>query len=342
MKHLDSSRFAVDIIKMTEKEAKKSVNKGTVSAYVIIPEGFVDSIMTGENEQITLVTADSSEDIMTKLVYEFMDEISHYLIETQNSITGLENYMREAGEEEEITGAIDDINILYVNLIMNRDDLFEIKTVRNDSGAVSSLAGIICGLMVFMLMLFPLAYCPLYVRRSVTLNEFLSSRGIGIISQVLCEYFSYLVMALLCLLPLISLIVYVIHASGLEVIEWKAGFFEDYMYFVLGFIPLLIMFSALQYMLFLVCDNYISGIGIQFVCAVILGYLGGCFYPLSFFPEAVRDLAPFQPAGLSVKYLGDILLANESGGILLAVFAYAVLFLVLSVLILGGRMRYEK
>ena len=64
MRQFDSSRFAVELMEMTEDEAVKKVNSGELSGYAVIPEGFVDSVMTGENTKITLVTTDASEDLI--------------------------------------------------------------------------------------------------------------------------------------------------------------------------------------------------------------------------------------------------------------------------------------
>lgn len=342
MKHFDSSRFAVEIVELDEDEAIELTKEGKLSGYAVIPEGFVNSIMTGENRQITLVTANSSEDLMSQLVVEFMDQISGYLLETQNSIYGLQRYMIDESMTDDIGKSVNDINLFYVNLVMRRDSLFAPMQFIDTGNTVSSSAGYICGLTVFLVMLFGIAYSPVYTRRDLSLNAVLRSRGVGLVFQVAGEYLSYLFMMLLCILPLMSGIVYAVHRSGIVITEWEQGYFEDYGYFVMGYIPVIIMFAALQYMLFLTADNFIAGVSLQFICAVVLAYLGGCLYPLSFFPEFIRKSAMYQPAGIAYRYLADILLVNDGKTALARMIIFTFVFLAAALMILDRRLKHEK
>ncbi|MBR6487077.1 MAG: ABC transporter permease [Lachnospiraceae bacterium] len=341
MKHFDSSRFAVEMEELTEEEARRLVMKGAISGYAVIPEGFVDSIMTGENKKITLVTTNASRDLLSSLVIEFTDQISGYLLETQNSIYGLSSYLNDAGITDR-SAAINEINLFYVNLVMRRDDLFEPIEIIDEGSSVSQAAGYICGLTIFLVMLFGIAYSPVYTRRELSLNAVLRSRGVGTVRQSLCEYLSYLLVMLLCIIPIISTLVFAIHRSGIVIAEWESGFIEDYIYFVAGYIPVIIMFASMQYMLFLAADNFIAGVSLQFICSVLLAYLGGCLYPLSFFPEMIRKLAPYQPAGAAYEHLSRILLVKDTDGPLIKMGIYAVLFFAVSIFIMNRRLKYEK
>ncbi len=341
IRHFDSSRFAIDILQMDEEEAKRCVRKGTISGYAVIPEGFVDSIMTGENRKITLVTTNASKDLLSSLVVEFTDQISGYLLETQNSIYGLSSYMNDEGIEDRAT-PINEINLFYVNLVLKRDSLFEPIEIIDEGAGVSQAAGYICGLTIFLIMLFGIAYSPVYTRREMSLNAVLESRGVGTLPQVLCEYISYLLMMLLCMIPIMSATVFAIHRLGINVTEWEKGFFEDYVYFVAGYIPIIVMFAAMQYMLFLAADNFIAGVSLQFICSVVLAYLGGCLYPLSFFPEIIRKAAPFQPAGAAYDHLAAILLVKDTTTPLIRMLAYAAVFVIASVFIMNRRVKHEK
>ena len=342
MKHFDSSRFAVELTEMTEEEAVKMVDQGKLSGYAVIPEGFVDSVMTGENKKITLVTTNASEDLMSALVIEFMDQISGYLLETQNSIYGMQRYMLDAGKKDDVRRAINDINVFYVNLVMRRDSLFAPIELIDTGNTVSSTAGYVCGLTIFLVMLFGITYSPLYTKREMSLNAVLRSRGVSIMIQILTEYLSYLFMMLLCIIPLMSAIVYALDRSGVVITEWEQGFFEDYRYFVQGYIPVVIMFASLQYMLFLIADNFIAGVSLQFICAVAMAYLGGCLYPLSFFPEFIRKAAEFQPAGLAYGYLADILLVKDTSRHLFFILIYTAVFLIVAGIIMDRRLKHEK
>ena len=160
--------------------------------------------------------------------------------------------------------------------------------------------------------------------------------------MILTEYLSYLLMMLLCIIPLMSGIVYALDRSGVRIAEWEQHFFSDYRYFVQGYIPIVIMFASIQYMLFLAADNFIAGVSLQFICSMALAYLGGCLYPISFFPEFIRKAAGYQPAGIAYGYLADILLVKDTGRHLSMMLIYTAAFLIIAGIIMDRRLKHEK
>ncbi|MCR5419568.1 MAG: ABC transporter permease [Lachnospiraceae bacterium] len=342
VRYFDSSRFALKLVEMSEEEAKIQTGNGEISGYAIIPEGFAASIKTGENKPVILVTSKAVDNIVSLLVRDFADSISKYLNETQSSIYGVEAYLKSLGGYEDVWKEINDINKYYVNLVLHRDELYEPVVIVKNKAKLSANAGFMCGFMIFMIAMFGIAYTSIYVRRSVALNSVLASGGLSIIFQVMAEYIAYLCAMFFCLMPMIVMIVLGVYGSGISIYEWERWFLEDYSYFIRGFIPLIIMFSAAQYLLFLVADNYIFGIFLQFVFAVFFSYMGGCLYPISFFPEVVRRIAGYQPCGLAYGYLADIILLNNGSGRFVGMLLYSLVFIVASVCVMSRRIRNEN
>ena len=83
----------------------------------------------------------------------------------------------------------------------------------------------------------------------------------------------------------------------------------------------------------------VSGILLQFLSAVVQGYLAGCFYPSSFFPEGLRHLGALLPAGVGMRYLRAHLLSLPDTAQLVWVWGYFALFLLLSLLLRSRRNR---
>jgi ABC-2 type transport system permease protein len=78
-------------------------------------------------------------------------------------------------------------------------------------------------------------------------------------------------------------------------------------------------------------DTLVSGALIQFICTVFLGYLSGCFYPISFFPPFMRTLSLFIPSGLAREYMSSVLTGSLSAEIVIAVSGYFLCLMGLSV-----------
>jgi hypothetical protein len=73
LKSFDSSRFSLDIVELSEAEAKKSLQSRDIAGYAVIPQGFIEAAMYGDVGRITFVTnntgADISPSILVGLVF---------------------------------------------------------------------------------------------------------------------------------------------------------------------------------------------------------------------------------------------------------------------------------
>ena len=59
IKKMDSSRFYIDLVNMTEEKAKKALENGEISGYVHIPDNFINDITTGEDVALRYVSSDT-------------------------------------------------------------------------------------------------------------------------------------------------------------------------------------------------------------------------------------------------------------------------------------------
>lgn len=97
--------------------------------------------------------------------------------------------------------------------------------------------------------------------------------------------------------------------------------------------PVTAMFAALQFLLYELVTCVVSGLLLQFVCGIGMGYLSGFFYPAAFFPDAIKRIGSILPTGVALQYV-DSSVAEEgalTGGF--GVLLYLAVFLALSVLV---------
>ena len=69
---------------------------------------------------------------------------------------------------------------------------------------------------------------------------------------------------------------------------------------------------------------------------VILGYISGCFYPINFFPKALRVLSSGLPSGIARGYLASLITDTASVWQVVAILGYTAILLVIS-----GFIRYR-
>ena len=336
LKNLDSSRFFIDFLEMDEEEAKGRLAKGELSAYAVVPDGFVDSVMVGDNLQIAYVTGTGVSNLITGVMNEVAETISLLLTESQSAIYGMQDMLVDYGKTDKFWTYTDDLYLRFIAFIVDRTDAYEVEEL-GISRELSYAGYYACGIFVLFLLMWGITCSGLLVRKNEALQKLLAAKGQNGLSQVICEYTAYLSMMLLNITAVMVIIMVCMDKFGVSIPEWNKSDATVVLGFALRMLPVFVMIAALQFVLYELTADMVSALLVQFLCAVGLGYLSGCFYPASFFPKGVQILAEWLPSGAALKYADGLLLDEVYGGSLGLVCVYAVLFVALAVWV-----RYRK
>ena len=326
LQNLDSTRFSVEFFPMSEEEARQQLELGELTAYARIPDDLVESIMSGENSKITYVTSSGSAEIVTLLSQELMEVVSELLVEAQNAIYGMQRLLRQNGRKDILWEATDEINLRYFDLILARTDFYELEIV-GVSNQLSLAGYYVCSMMLFFLLLWGIACSPLFVKQDLAMQKLLKSRGQSIRGQVAGEYTGYVVLMLMSFWAIGVALLLAANVAGITVPEWESAGIGEQLQFILSTLPVAAVIAAMQFFLFELVSGIVSGVLLQFLSAVCLGYVSGCFYPISFLPEGIQRLASVLPTGIALEYLNQSMLGELSVGGIAAMMGYAALFL---------------
>lgn len=338
IQNLDSSRFAISFIDMTEEEAKENLLQGKISAYVVIPEGFVDSLVTGENKPITYVTSVGASGVGSTIMNELVETISKLVVESQNAIYGAQWYMADHGMQDVYWDATDELYLQIANFILGRTQVYELETV-GVAHQLSFVGYYACGVLVLFLLLWGIVCSPLFVKRSHTLPKLLKSRGRNVLGQVLGEYLAYVVLMLGTLALIFALLAVVMGMTGMTLPEWEGQGVGALFLFFIELIPVCMLLSALQFLVYETVSGMVGSVLAQFLIAIGLGYISGCLYPISFFPESIQKLAAYLPTGAAVEYAGACLKQTGWGGAFMVMTVYFALFFGLAVMVRTYKIR---
>lgn len=338
LRNLDISRYTVELLELTEEEAERGLRSGALSAYVIIPEGFVDAIVHGELRPLTYVSADSSHGITALFKEEMLSAISGMLIESQNGIYAMQALMREGGVTVGWSDHTDTLNVRYFNLILSRAQNAPVRII-GVSDSLSFPGYMLSGIAVLLLFLCGISFCPLFVRRDMALPRRLCAGGQGALSQTLGEWCAYVLFMLLSVLLIFTAVFTVLGDAAALIPELEGFGAAEAARLVLAFVPGILLITALQYLLFLCCDGIVSGVLCQFLSAIALTYIGGCFYPIRFFPDFIQRLSAYLPSGMARVYLAHCLTGDGTAAEVLLLLAVTALFVGLSAAVRRIRMR---
>ena len=128
LQEMDSSRFTCTIEQMTETEARQELERQEINGYLIIPDDFVRSVMSGENDKVTFVTGTAQYGLGTMLARELADAVSTLLTETQSGIYAFIRFARQEGETDSLDEQILQMNFRYFDVVLPRTNIYEVDT----------------------------------------------------------------------------------------------------------------------------------------------------------------------------------------------------------------------
>ena len=159
--------------------------------------------------------------------------------------------------------------------------------------------------------------------------------------QVLCELLVYVAMLFVTMLAL-----FFAADLGIRLLPTGQLFLSntiraDLFSLAIRLFPALLAMAAMQFFLYELCDNIVSALLLQILCALSLGYISGCFYPIGFLPKSIQQLSSVTPSGAARQYLEALISNAKNGKEVLLLVGFAVLFFVLSVLVRNRRVRSQ-
>ena len=152
------------------------------------------------------------------------------------------------------------------------------------------------------------------------IQRVLKERGLSPFRQILLEnlafflfFFSFLIILLIVIFVPVSKI------------------FSSFLSVVFALIPLVILIVCFAKFIFEVSGNLLNGSLLYFFSTLILCYFGGCFYPISTFPEFFQNIASWLPSGIALNYGASLLKGKTIVPELFGLLGYSVAFLAFTI-----------
>lgn len=320
----DSSRFSIKITVMSEKEAKASLQKGNISAYVVIPEGFIEDALYGKIKPLKYVSTNGSVGVVSIFKDEVTRSIEELLIQSQKGVYGLDGTMTNHGYKD--TGKyLDELNIEYVELIINRSNMYRVSEMGISDG-LSMFEYIFFGVIILFLLLSGLPYAAVFIKRDYSLNKLLASKSTGTLKQISGEYIAYLLVNFFTAVVVMCAVIAILPYAGVSGVT-EIIMLAKPVVLIIGLFCIMAMTSAFSIMIFELTKDIISGVLMHFFLTVSLCYISGCLYPIYTFPKIIQRISPFLPTGMARALLADCVLGKSVASHILGLCVYMVIFI---------------
>lgn len=332
---MDTVRFAIETREMDAETAEAALKSGEISGYLDIPKNFMRSVLNGSNNYpISCVVNSASAGINVTLTEEFARLASNMFTEIQRGVYSVCEVAYDIGRDEDIDEQVEKINMIYANHVLNRSDLFKCRIVNSDE-KISYVGYYACSGLLFFALMWGISSCRFFSGRNAMLGKLLRVHGIDSGNQLLCEYAAYFIVTAVTVLGCWSLLAVLARIAGVGETERALCGFG----FAIKLIPVILMLSMMQFTLYEVMSGTVGAVLAQFLAAVGFGYISGCFYPNTFFPELIRNTAEMLPVGVAFAYMRKIACGETVWRELGLNVLYTVIFASVSVMLRKRKIR---
>ena len=326
LESFDSTRFAIEILQMEEPEAAKALARGTIAAYVVIPEEFISEAFHGNILPLRLVSTNGASGIVSVFKEEITRMVSVLLLDAQRGVFGL----IDSFEPQSVPyrqDLVDGLAIEYVEFVFARGNAYSTRQL-SITGALQFAEYLVCGLSVLFVLLVCLPFTPLLIRQNEALGLMLRSKGRSTVAQILCDFAAWL-LTLLCLFLLLGIGA----AVALRVFLPDLAEQLDLWKIAGRLLPVVIMAASFGFFLCGLSRDLISGVLVHFFGVIALCFVSGCMYPVTFFPERVQSLVAWLPTGIAQAQLSTCFTGRSPQTHTLRLLAYSAAFVIIGILI---------
>ena len=321
LNNMDASRLSVKFESLDEENAKKALREGRIAGYFKIDKDFIEGLENGENRPVIYVS--SSGGLMNELSKEVASVFSVLIVNSERVICAVDEYLSEHKDVYDRETANTELNMSLLKNVFTRGKIYNIET-KALTGEVSVKDNYICAMIIILTALSGVGLGSLLSGKKDTLQEVLKSRGLSYISSIICE----LITVTLYILILI-IFGFGIFLLAINFLQDKSFISPDYFEFFCNIFAVSIMFASMHLFIYELIYQRVTAVLTEIILGILLCYIGGCIYPLSFFPDIIQKISVFLPSTAGKNILISGL------GYRLDLFSLAVVFLY-TVLFMGG------
>jgi hypothetical protein len=320
LNNMDASRFSIKFINMDETAAKKSLKSGEIIGYFKIDKDFIEALEKGENRPVEYIS--SGAGMISALSKEVASVFSTLLVNSERAIYATDNYLIDHPQAYNRERANTEFNIELLKNVMSRGKIYDVKSIDTVSG-LSDTDNYICGMSVLFMMLTGLGLGGLLSEKNESLLRVLKSRGLSYGDSLIADMFVislYIILTVLIFTGGMALTGAILPGNYNSV-----NLFE----YCKDIVFLSVMFASMHLFIYEIIYKRIVAVLTELLLGISLGYIGGCIYPISFFPDIIRKLSIFLPSGAGIQVLSDGM------GYSVDIFCF-IIILVYSILFIGG------
>lgn len=305
----------------TESQGRMDLEQGKIQALLILPEGFVNKVLTGVNTPAKIIL-NRNQVLEARLLETLAEAGASTLSASQGALyAAFEVYTSHGAGEPQKLAMNQAVNDRYLKLALGRDKSFHQETVRATE-ELDSLTYFLSSWMILFLLLLgmPEAFVMRPLSKGMTAK--LEIEGIGAAARIFADWLRLFLLQFLITALLMAVWYFAAPFLG---ISWTAS-------------PVLmagaaaISFAVAGFILLIYSQSreLLSGMLILFALSFIMVFASGGFLPIAFLPAILRSLSNAIPTTGWIQVMGGLLTGSLPMDAVLRTLIWGSLFIILA------------
>lgn len=304
----------------TENIEDLALNENSVVS-VVVPSGFLNSLMTGDNYPIKLYFS-STTSIYSIIIRELSLAAQTSLKSAQAVVYTLYDYYYENQKYSYAKEANEDLNLILIKKAFSRDKMFKKKHISSTTNLEITGYYIASGLLTIILLLGCIFILKLKSTPDIIILK-LKQNKIGYVFQSFVKTFT------------VFLSLYTILVFGF-LIAYITSIFKNYNFnfyiAMLNGIALCLCSSAIINFISALAKNQMSSILLLFISVISCELISGAFFPSVFLPDKITIMDKYLPTKYMFNLTKSIISCNFSSDNFIIVMGFSIFFFVLTII----------
>lgn len=271
--------------KMNYEEGKRALQNGEVIAMIVLPNAVVEGILNGTNQPAALyLPKDMSA---AGKVFEALADAGIGMLQTaQAEIYTINDIAVAYDRTDTISDMEYDINIFNINLALNRENVFKMRSLSvTENLSVINYYG--SAGMVLYLLLAGLSLCTYFERENPACERRLRLAGVSATGQTFGKVL--VVFSVLIVSSLIPAVLYgLLQRAGILTVYFSPAN-------LLSALLCILCTSVILVFIYRIAGSIKSALLFIGIGSILLCFLSGIFIPYALLPSPMRTLAEFLP-----------------------------------------------
>ena len=316
---------------VSETEGMKRLQSGDYTALFLIPPDYIRSLIAGDEAILRIRFCQGQTTIADFLVKELGNAASQIMLDTQAGIYAMQDIYRE-NHWQNMSKDEFSLNIRYLQKVLNRREIYAYEEIQA-TGTTSDRTHYFAVAILCFLTALGFTCTAVLHRESHVFVDKLKLYGLGCWQQILAKEIAMI----LCFGGIYLFLSFLLAAlspriPGFHVLMHQSADSDSYLHAVfltggklLAIIPVLFVICAYILWIYEISPNNMSNILLLFVSFIVLAYLSGYFYPLSYLPDSIQQISGYLPTSIILNYSYHILCGTGCWRDLLVILVYGTI-----------------